>query len=567
MTCTPVSPVAPSITQATCANGVVTVPTIHFANTDGVVYTANPTGPYDGNVDTTVTIIAVVEGGYGWGQIDNGWEKRNAVIATLRVTLHGASCTSTTPVAPSVVEAECVNGAVTAPTLTLATTDDITYSVDKNPPYSAGDQVTVTATLDAAGVAWPANLPPGWTRTSDTTATYAVTFNSVACQLVALGSAGVPTVTQATCANGTVTAPTITLPLVSGVIMTADPPAPYDGSKDTSVTVTAVVLDGFAWGEVSNGWTIVDDETATYDVTLVGTTCDEVRPVAPTVTQSVCANGTVSAPSIEAAITDGINYTIAPSGPYSAGGQATVTATLNPADVRWPSQLPPGWTKTSDTTATYTVTFDDVSCSAVLPDSLLRVPAVCTADGAVIASLVDLPTTPGITYSVAIDPNDATSATVTATVGQGYGWGDPMTEGWTTTGPTTATHSVTLEMVDCVASSPPVPPTAEIEAVPPERMGGDGRRLHQRWFRYRKRLDRKRWRKRSVSCDGGSGSCPPVDPRGLLGRARRCTPCDRSSAALRRHHLIRNSSDCDDEFARACPASRCLMASGTASSG
>ena len=145
-----------------------------------------------------------------------------------------------------------------------------------------------------------------------------------------------------------------------------------------------------------------------------------------------------------------------------------MTATLNPADVRWPSQLPPGWTKTSYTTATYTVTFDDVSCSAVLPDSLLRVPAVCTADGAVIASLVDLPTTPGITYSVAIDPANATNATVTATVGQGYGWGDPMTEGWTTTGPTTATHSVDVgQAVDCVVSSPPVPPTAEIEAVPP----------------------------------------------------------------------------------------------------
>ena len=72
--------------------------------------------------------------------------------------------------APTNHSAECVDGALTPPTLTLAETDGITYSVDADPPYAPGQTVVVTATLEDAGVAWPDQLPPGWTATSDTTA-------------------------------------------------------------------------------------------------------------------------------------------------------------------------------------------------------------------------------------------------------------------------------------------------------------------------------------------------------------------------------------------------------------
>ena len=36
-------------------------------------------------------------------------------------------------------------------------------------------------------------------------------------------------------------------------------------------------------------WTEVDNVTATYTVELTGTTCDEVTPVAPTLTRRVSA--------------------------------------------------------------------------------------------------------------------------------------------------------------------------------------------------------------------------------------------------------------------------------------
>ncbi len=54
------------------------------------------------------------------------------------------------PTGPPVVEAVCTAGVVTAPTLTVTDTDQIDYSVEPDgvdPPFVAGQTVTVTATL------------------------------------------------------------------------------------------------------------------------------------------------------------------------------------------------------------------------------------------------------------------------------------------------------------------------------------------------------------------------------------------------------------------------------------
>ena len=93
------------------------------------------------------------------------------------MTLNAASCDEVTPVAPTVTQAVCRNGALVPPTLTLPTTDGITYTADKAPPFMPlPELVTVTATLDDDGVGWPATMPTGWTETSSTTATYLVRF-------------------------------------------------------------------------------------------------------------------------------------------------------------------------------------------------------------------------------------------------------------------------------------------------------------------------------------------------------------------------------------------------------
>ncbi len=66
----------------------------------------------------------------------------------------------------------------------------------------------------------PTELPAGWTETSATTATFEVTFDDVTCTPVAPAD---PAVTQATCANGAVTVPEITLPETPGVVYVVEP--------------------------------------------------------------------------------------------------------------------------------------------------------------------------------------------------------------------------------------------------------------------------------------------------------------------------------------------------------
>ena len=52
--CTPVAPVAPTVTQATCTDGEVTVPVVTPATAPaGVTYLLDPPGPYDPGTDDT----------------------------------------------------------------------------------------------------------------------------------------------------------------------------------------------------------------------------------------------------------------------------------------------------------------------------------------------------------------------------------------------------------------------------------------------------------------------------------------------------------------------------------
>ena len=135
--------------------------------------------------------------------------------------------------------------------------------------------------------------------------------------------------TQATCSGGVVTTPTVVLAgTPAGVSYAVDLQGTYAGTLDTTVTITATLSDGFAWGQMPAGWTQVDLATATFTVTLVGTTCDEVTPVAPSVTPAVCAGGAETTHRITSADTDGIIYTLSP--PGSPAG----TYPASPAPVR-----------------------------------------------------------------------------------------------------------------------------------------------------------------------------------------------------------------------------------------
>jgi hypothetical protein len=182
------------------------------------------------------------------------------------------------PAAPAVTQAACIGGSVTQPTLTPALTDGITYTADPAGPYAAGQTVTVTATLDDGGVGWPSTMPPGWTAVSDTVATYTVVFDDASCHAV---TPVAPTATHPECVGDSATAPTITLPVTSGLVYAADPPGPY-GLTGVQVTVTATLVEGFAWAAngtaglrgvapadaLPAGWTLINPTQATFAVTL-----------------------------------------------------------------------------------------------------------------------------------------------------------------------------------------------------------------------------------------------------------------------------------------------------------
>ena len=78
-----------------------------------------------------------------------GLDRVDNLTATYVVELVGTTCDEVTPVAPSFTQAVCRNGELVPPTLTLPTTDGITYTADKAPPFMPlPELVTVTATLD-----------------------------------------------------------------------------------------------------------------------------------------------------------------------------------------------------------------------------------------------------------------------------------------------------------------------------------------------------------------------------------------------------------------------------------
>ena len=131
-----------------------------------------------------------------------------------------------------------------------------------------------------------------------------------------------PTVTEATCAAGVVTAPTIELATEpAGVTYAADPAGPYDPTVDTDVVVTATVLDGFAWEdgagpsgfarqsaapsqvELPDGWTLVSPTEATSAVALAAIPRARER-VAPTSSVAIeAAESTTTTPGAAAAPT------------------------------------------------------------------------------------------------------------------------------------------------------------------------------------------------------------------------------------------------------------------------
>ncbi|SEE85300.1 InlB B-repeat-containing protein [Ruania alba] len=448
--CIPVAPEDPTITQAVCEDGELIDPTLTLPETEGVTYSADPSGPY--SAGDTVTVTATLADGYEWGTLGEGWTQDSPTQASYVVTFDDVECIPVAPEDPTITQAVCENGELTEPTLTLPSdTDALTYTADPADTYEPGQTVTVTATL-ADGYEW-GTLPEGWTEDSPTQASYVLTFDDVECVPVTPMD---PQVTQAVCEGGELTEPTLTLPAdTDALTYMATPGGPY--SAGDTVTVTATLADGYEWGTLTEGWTQDSPTQASYAVTFDDVECVPVTPMDPQVTQAVCEGGELTEPTLTLpADTDALTYMATPGGPYSAGDTVTVTATL--ADGYEWGTLSAGWTEDSPTQASYAVTFDDVECIPVAPEDPTITQAVCE-DGELTNPTLTLPAdTDALTYMAT--PGGPYSAgdtvTVTATLADGYEWGT-LTEGWTQDSPTQASYAVTFDDVECIPVAPENP--------------------------------------------------------------------------------------------------------------
>ncbi|MEM7331813.1 MAG: S8 family serine peptidase [Chloroflexota bacterium] len=194
-----------------------------------------------------------------------------------------------------------------APELTILTVGNGSVSTDAAPPYSEGQQVTLTAT---AGAGW---LFDGWT--GDITSSdnpLVVTMN------------GDVTVTASFVEDVPPPAPELTINTVGNGSVSTDVAPPYSESQQVTLTATpdaGWLFDGWTGDITSSDNPLV--VTMNGDVTVTANFIEDVPPPAPELTINIVGNGSV--------LTD-----VAP--PYSEGQQVTLTAT---PDAGW---LFDGWT-------------------------------------------------------------------------------------------------------------------------------------------------------------------------------------------------------------------------------
>jgi hypothetical protein len=414
---TMVSPVNPTVTQATCDRSTGT--------DSGFAITPGTTESIAYSVDGLV-VTATAADGHKLGNLPNGWTMAagSDTVATFTVLRQDPICPiDVSPVNPTVTQATCdrSTGTDSGFAVTPGITEFIDYTVSNN-----GLVVTATATDDHH----LGNLPGGWTMAdgSNTVATFPVTESDPSCPIDV--SPVNPTVTQASCDRGTGIDSGFTVtPGVTEFIV-------YTVSKNQH-HVTATAIDDHHFGNLPKHWKMAKNSNtvATFRVRQVDPICPiDVNPVDPTVTQSTCdpSTGIDSGFSVTPGVTEFIDYTV-------SEDQLVVTATAQGDHhiVLGPNST---WDLQSDTEATYPVTRnEDPICSI---DTTSTEPTfaedVCKGDASTGASIT-LPSSTGVDYFV--DGVLTAAGKHAAVAGSHVTVTAAAQEGYTLTGTTSWTHT------------------------------------------------------------------------------------------------------------------------------
>lgn len=384
---TPLAPQDPAVTQSACSAGVATAPTVSVAGAPTGVSYSVPAGPYTAGTTVTVTATITDPAQYEFsGAPPAGWVYDTASSAHFDVVF--AAAPTVCPVVKSILapddptwtEATCTRGTAIDPTLTPATTADITYAVKPAGVSKAGDTVVVTATIDKPALDRfdAASMPAPWVYVSDTEATFTLTFKAApACGGVPGPSTIVPQspdVAQSVCLGPGVTDPTLSLPVTpAGVSYRATPAVGYKPGDTVTVTATIdnAAANEFTSATLPAGWTWVSATEASYTVTFdAAPSCSGVgglHAVAvpdPTFTDPGCTAGKPIGGSYTIVAMDHVSYTVggkvAGAGIYPAVGGSTVTITAH-ADT--------GYTLVGGPAYTHTFKADPEACLGVLPQT------------------------------------------------------------------------------------------------------------------------------------------------------------------------------------------------------
>jgi LPXTG-motif cell wall-anchored protein len=293
---TDVTPVAPTITQATCnlnTPGDATVPQYTIPTTTGVTYkvggVVKQAGSYDLAQGSSVIITAEAQTGYSL---------KEGAQASWTLTANVKDCTVHVTVTPSVFGNEtCVNRASVAGTLVITATTGVTYTV--SPASAITELATVnagSATINAGSyhvipsvtVTVTAVASPGYTIDSSTTFphTYPVALD---CTEHVTPLTPTYSVQQCLYPAYTVQPATVTIPSTTGVVYSLDGTVTPAGTVTVAVgshAVTAASVEGYTLDSYSvSGWT----------ATITAVPCEYKVLAAPPIRPVLASTGTDSA--------------------------------------------------------------------------------------------------------------------------------------------------------------------------------------------------------------------------------------------------------------------------------
>ncbi|WP_156860218.1 DUF5979 domain-containing protein [Propionibacterium sp. oral taxon 192] len=310
----------------------------------------------------------------GNGVTDGGANDASATVkitefTTVAVELNNPATpnrSKVVPVSPKITPGVCEVGSTTPtePTVNVPSTDGITYSTPVLKTEGNVVKVSLTATPAAGRYIDDADLPQGWTKNADGTATFSGEVTQPNCAVEEVSPVA-PQITWSTCPVGSKTPvpTTAQAPTTAGITYTN--PVVSSESGTEKVTMTAKTEAGKVFpAQLGEGWTRVSDSEATFMATAPTPPCGTttVTPSNPVVKAGVCQAGssTPSEPVVETPSVSGLDYGTPKI--MTKDGKVTVTVVVTPQAGHVIGDLPQGWTKNADGTATYTWSGDQATC-------------------------------------------------------------------------------------------------------------------------------------------------------------------------------------------------------------